>query len=231
MTFKPGSSQKVVEVDFDTTNDALMKNMSNPNDRTMSKFKKASSGTARSEFAIPEAAPLIYSTIDQAAFAVSESGEPLPEKKQNAMKRTTAFAQDYLDRRAHAEYTGVQGDYSKLSVPGASDQQKFASRYSDPNHPANSGSILALLTGGAFDPRAKARTQRAEVKNKVTGGHALSEQERHTVAMGRGAPGGLRQGPIRALRKKMHEDVLYLLIAEIPTRQEMMELENMQLEQ
>ena len=89
-------------------------------------------------------------------------------------------------------------------------------------------SHLALLTGGTFDPRAKVRTQRAEMKNKVTVGQPLSEQDRQNVAMGRGAPGGLRQGPIKALRKKMHEDVLYLLIAEIPTRPEMMELENMQ---
>ena len=49
-------------------------------------------------------------------------------------------------------------------------------------------------------------------------GEELSEQDRHNATMGRGAPGG-RQGILMSVRKMMKEDVLYLLIAEIPSRE------------
>ncbi|KAK9343589.1 hypothetical protein V1522DRAFT_431525 [Lipomyces starkeyi] len=48
-----------------------------------------------------------------------------------------------------------------LAVPIDS---QFASRYSDPNHPANSGSLIALVTGGKVDPRRRRRERRARRK-------------------------------------------------------------------
>lgn len=215
MTFKPASAQQFVNVDMDPTNEAIAKSMNK--EHKLGKMK-ASSGTSKGEFTIPEAAPLVYPTIDKVAFATSEHGQAPPAAKQNSLKRSGVFLADYLDRRAEAEYAGTHGLDSKLSVAGATDQQKFASRYSDPNHPANSGSIVALLTGGAVDPRAKILGRRADMRAKLSG-QTLTEQDRQNVAMGRGGPTTKekRKGPIRAsVKKVMTEDVMYLLIAEIP---------------
>jgi hypothetical protein len=218
MTFKPDSSRDVVEVDVNATNDALVKSMDTPSESKMGKMK-TSYGTSKGEFAVPEAAPLVYSTLDKVALEMSEDGNP---QKQSAYKRSTAFVGNYLDRRAQAEYSGTQGEDSRLSVPGATEGQKFASRYSDPNHPANSGGIMALVTGGAFDPRAKLLLKRADGRARLTG-QQLSEQDRQNIAMGRGGPGA-RQGILTSVRKVMKEDVLYLLVAEIPSREQMDEM-------
>lgn len=215
MTFRPDSNQKFVDVDMTATNDALQKNMNHAS--KMGKMANTA-GTSKGEFTIPQAAPLIYPAIDAVALTAAANNQPLPAQKQNSLKRSTAFMKDYLDRRAAAEYAGVHGTDSKLALPGAT-EQNFVSRYSDPNHPANSGSILALLTGGAVDPRAKILGRRAEMHAKVTRS-TLSEQDRHNIAMGRGGP--KKTAGIRGvMRKVVSEDVLYLLIAEIPSQEEM----------
>jgi hypothetical protein len=220
MTFKPESSQQFIDVDMSRTNEALTKSMNH--EHKLGKMK-ASSGTSKGEFTIPEAAPLVYPTIDKVAFATSEHLQALPAPKQNALKRSSAFLQDYLDRRAEAEYAGTHGEGSKLTVPGATDQQKFASRYSDPNHPANSGSIIALLTGGAIDPRAKILGKRADLRAKRSG-QALTEQDRHNIAMGRGGP-PKKHAPVRGtMRKVLSENVVYMLIAEIPSPEEIVKM-------
>lgn len=39
-------------------------------------------------------------------------------------------------------------------MPDYEESQQFASRYSDPNHPASNGSLISLLTGGHVNPKA-----------------------------------------------------------------------------
>lgn len=213
MTYKPDrSGEAVIDVDVNATNAALMKSISKPG-----KFQ-ASSGTSKGEFAIPQAAPLVFPTIDEAIATVAADGQPLPEKKQNAMKRSGIFVNQYLDRRAQAEFAGANGENAKLAIPGAT-EQKFASRYADPNHPANSGSLMALLTGGTFDPKGmvKGRVSGAQAQMR---GRQYSEQEQKNMSMNRRdqVPGGfIRNG----VKKIMGENVVYLLIAEMPSREEM----------
>jgi hypothetical protein len=223
MTFQPSSSQNIIDVSLhsnSTTTTALTQNMAHA-----SKLGKlqGSAGTSHGEPAIPAAAPLIYPSIDAAASLASQHNQPPTEPQQNALKRSSAFLKDYLDRRAAAEYAGTHGSASKLALPD-SEELQFASRYSDPNHPANSGGILALLTGGAVDPRAKLLGKRAEGRARMMGKTPLTEQERRNVEMGRGVGGGRSGGPLRgAVRKVLKEDVLYLLIAEIPRGEDEME--------
>ena len=221
MTFKPDqTSQGFVEVDVNAANAVLAKSLDGAS--KMGKLK-GSSGTSKGEFSIPEAAPLIYPTIDKVTSAMSADGKPLSADKQNAMKRSGAFIVDYIDRRSQAEYAGVHGEDSKLAIPGAT-EQKFASRYADPNHPANSGSLMALLTGGTFDPRSRRRGRTADMR-AGRHGQELSEQEKKNMAMGRGGPSPGPRGMIRrGVKKVVAQDVLYLLIAEMPSRQEMEEM-------
>lgn len=47
------------------------------------------------------------------------------------------------------------------SVLAATPAAGFASRYSDPNHPASSGSLIALVTGGAVNPNGWRQEKRA----------------------------------------------------------------------
>ncbi len=223
MTYKPEiMGQSFVNVDMMAANTALTKSLSNSGNQ--SKLRK-SDGTSKGEFAIPQAAPLVFPTLDRAVSAVAADGQPITdEKKQTAMKRTGKFIADYIDRRAQAEYAGQHGEGSKLAVPGATDQNKFASRYADPNHPVNSGSIIALLTGGYADPKAMARGKRTELLTNIRG-QQLSEQDRTNVAMGRSMGQGGPVGLIRkGVNKIMGSDVLYLLIAEMPSQEEMEEM-------
>ena len=60
-----------------------------------------------------------------------------------------------MDRRANATYN-AENPNSSLSTG----TPEFKSRYADPNHPASSGSLISLVTGGKVDPRgARSKTQ------------------------------------------------------------------------
>ena len=60
------------------------------------KLLKMSSGTAKGEMEIPEAAPLIYPALDE---VVAAGGE-----KKNGFVRSSKFASQYADKRARAKY-------------------------------------------------------------------------------------------------------------------------------
>lgn len=62
-----------------------------------------------------------------------------------------------------------QTQYNLDSSLAVSPGQEFASRYSDPTHPANSGSLISLLTGGKINTREgkdRRRAQRAEWRGR-----------------------------------------------------------------
>ena len=72
-----------------------------------------------------------------------------------------------MDRRANATYN-AENPNSSLST-GA---PEFKSRYADPNHPASSGSLISLVTGGKVDSPRGARRQ-AQSKRTGRGGLGL----------------------------------------------------------
>lgn len=51
------------------------------------------------ELELPEAAPLIFPALDEAAAAMGQDPQ-----KQNALKKSQKFVADYFDRRSHATY-------------------------------------------------------------------------------------------------------------------------------
>lgn len=216
MTFKP---ERPTERYFNTnindaTTAALTKSITPPTSGLNTQLRniRLSSGVSKGEMSLPESAPLIYPALDVAAANVASTDQALPEKKQSVLKSSGNFIAEYLDRRAQAEYAGANPN-SKLTGPPPSKQ--FASRYSDPNHPANSGTILGLLTGGHFDPKARRRGRRAERRARRRG-VPLAEADIKNAEMGRRPMG--RQGLIRRVLQK---DVLYLMIVNLPTTQEM----------
>ncbi|KAK3936516.1 hypothetical protein QBC46DRAFT_394899 [Diplogelasinospora grovesii] len=208
---------------------------SNP-DPNLSKFKKGirdirlTNGKTYNEVELPEAAPLIYPDLDRAVQQdlereAQDQGKG-PEKKDIKEKWKSAgeFVQDYLDRRAQAQFE-AQHQGSKLAVP-SSQRTPFASRFSDPNHPANSGSLIALLTGGAVDPKGRRLNRRAERQERL--GMRREYRDMRRMARGR-SPRGPREFKeprdqrqrLRGLIKKiMQQDVLYLLIVNLPSQEE-----------
>ncbi len=216
MTFKPDRPMdRVINTNIsDATSVALTKSLSPPSSTMNANLRtiRLSSGVSKGEMSLPDSAPLIYPALDVAAANAACTGETLPETKQNAFKSSSGFLADYLDRRAQAEYAGTNPE-SRLTGPPPSKQ--FASRYADPNHPANSGTILALLTGGHFDPKGKRRGRRAERRARRRG-IPLTENDVRNAELGRKPIA--RQGPIKRVLQK---DVLYLMIVNLPNEAEM----------
>jgi hypothetical protein len=227
MTFKPDRpSDRVLSTNMmtDGTEAGLAKSLTPPSGTAAGLLEqtrklRATSGTTKGEFSLPAAAPLIYPAIDAAAARAVETGQPLPEKKQNALSSAGVFMSDYMDRRAQAEYADTYA-HSALTVPPPP-AKKFASRFSDPSHPANSGTILGLLTGGHFDPKAK-RRGRKTVRRAAAKGITLSEQDIRNAEMGRRQALGLRKQKL--IGKILHKNVNYLLICNLPTDEELQEI-------
>ena len=153
---------------------------------------KFSGGKSHTELEIPQAAPLIFPSLD----AVAENENPeTPAKKENAFKKSTHFVGDYMDHRAQAEYN-ADNPNSSLSVP---QEKPFASRFADPNHPASNGSLISLVTGGKVVRQPRLR--------------------------GKGPIGRIRKatGTDKPIRKMLRQNVLYLMIVNMPTEEEMAE--------
>jgi hypothetical protein len=147
MCFKPNATRpmEVAEIDADTLVAQRETAPTNTLAATGRKLKVAQ-GSTYGEVELGEIAPLIYPLLDAAAA----------DPNSNAFKRASKFLQDYGDRRAQAVYN-AQHPGSTLGNP---QESKFVSRYSDPNHPASSGSLVALLTGGHVNPTARKRQRR-----------------------------------------------------------------------
>lgn len=216
MTFKPERpTERYFNANInDATSLALTKSLTPPTSGLNANMRniRLSSGVSKGEMSLPESAPLIYPALDAAAANVASTDQALSEKKQNALKLSGGFIADYLDRRAQAEYAGSNAN-SKLASPAPS--KPFASRYSDPNHPANSGSITALLTGGHLDLSKRKRVRRTERRARRRG-VPLTETDMKNAEMGRRPMA--RQGLIKRVLQK---NVLYLMIVNLPTKREM----------
>ncbi|KAJ4171531.1 hypothetical protein NW754_013298 [Fusarium falciforme] len=111
---------------------------------TLEKFKyqfqdnmKPSKGTV----SWPEPAPLTFPSLDK--ISKGRESEAKKKKLDNAEK----WLDEYMDRRGQAKWIRKNPDHS---VANMLPKPEFRSRYSDPNHPASSGDIVALLTGGRW---------------------------------------------------------------------------------
>ena len=90
----------------------------------------------------------------------------------------------------------------------------FATRVSDPNHPAFRGSWLTLISGGKIPPKAERRAKRRN--ERIQAGYLPSRKQERKAR--------------KQKRKLMKQNVLYLMIVNLPTEQEM-EMAKMQVQQ
>ncbi|KAF7557014.1 hypothetical protein G7Z17_g1029 [Cylindrodendrum hubeiense] len=179
---------------------------------------RITSGKTYTQLELPEAAPLVYPTIDRAVQndldTAGKGKESTMSSMKDKMKGAGDFVQDYYDRKAQAAYEAEHQD-SALAVPSSA-RKEFHSRFSDPNHAANSGSLISLVTGGAINPkerRQKRRVARWENRNdrRAAQGRAPLPPRR------RMQPRGQRKGPIRKL---LQPNVLYFIIVNLPSQAE-----------
>ena len=165
------------------------------------------SGTSHGEMEIPESAALIYPAIDNAvAEAVQEDDQEANNQKSKSpgrFKKSSKFVNEYLDRRARATFQAENPSSSHLNTPGAGDKTQFASRYSDPTHPASSGSLVALLTGGKVDPKGNRRKKDEKMKEQ-TGFMRPMGYVRH----------------YQPVRRMLKQEVLYLMVVNMPGEEE-----------
>lgn len=151
LTWKPSQSDSVMaQFQFNSILQKASDSSSQPQPSKSSKWKnrmKSSHGVT--DFEWPESAPLVFPQLDKLAENAenAEAASESAKKKPNQFQRSMMFAAEYMDRRGQAKWATDHPD-SGLANLGA--KPEFKSRYADPNHPAASGNILALLTGGAI---------------------------------------------------------------------------------
>jgi len=111
---------------------------------------------------------------------------------------------------------------------------QFASRYSDPNHSANSGSLISLVTGGAYDPKARkasrkaAKRERRDIKHQVKQerrGYATAKDMRRERRIARRGPDGKRTDGIGGFLRRILKEVCRLFGLSSLWRQSMAVLE------
>jgi hypothetical protein len=201
MTYKPDSTVAHERIDINKT----IMNYSTPATSTMRQTMRnlrASSGKTYGELELPEAAPLIFPALEHLAEDSTEAGQ----QKQSSAISNKKFVADYFDRRAQAKYA-AETPGGKLST--ASPGPVFYSRYADPNHPASSGSLISLLTGGHINPQA-GRQQRRIAK-------------RQRRAWRRGEPitdqtGKRKDGIVKRILKKVSTYVIAVVLLLIRSR-------------
>lgn len=208
VTWNPEAGDARTAVDFETL---AKKAMANTGKNPMTKLKKSNAST-HGEFEWPEIAPLVYPTPDE--LAATQAAAKKAEQTSSLQKKKV-FVEDYMDRRAQAKFVSfcVCKNRQKLhktdrisnqamenpdSALAAGPKAKFTSRFADPSHAANSGSLVALISGGAI--------QMPERKDLLTyrGGRGRDGRLGGRAAFGRGfgrgeASGGAESGMQRGL--------------------------------
>ncbi|KAL0933863.1 FAD binding domain protein [Colletotrichum truncatum] len=98
-----------------------------------------------------EPAPLIFPTLEEMPAASKSDGE----KKVKGMDRAEAWLDGFIDKRAMVQWVD---ENPSLPAANALPRPQFKSRYADPTHPASSGDIAALVTGGRWQFKKKEKS-------------------------------------------------------------------------
>ncbi|KAF2106004.1 hypothetical protein BDV96DRAFT_591682 [Lophiotrema nucula] len=157
-----------------------------------------------------EIAPLVYPGLED---MVERPAINRDESFKERLMRNKAFVADYFDRRARAEYMGNNPD--NVLTKASSTMPEFHTRFGDPNHPANNGHLVSLVTGGKLVAQPRGRRHRlrevgedGKLKPKVKTEHKI-------------------RGPISLIAHPIHKvlqkNVLYLTVVNMPSEAEMAE--------
>ncbi|KAH8656653.1 hypothetical protein BGZ60DRAFT_417445 [Tricladium varicosporioides] len=236
MTWNPANPHRTEQVDINAT----IASRANPNGGVLGAAAKlrSSDGKTYGEWQFPEVAPLIFPGLDE--IAAQSGGDEA--KKQSKMADRMGYVAKYWDKRATAAYAGQNPDSVLAQVP----QEGFKSRYADPNHAASRGSLISFVTGGKLVPNPESRGLIGGIIN-VTAQAVRGEKQgsgwdrvNKNPAMqdpyydprynryGRGYRGrgrrenkvGIISTPVGAYKKLVKQNVLYLMVVNLPTAEE-----------
>lgn len=115
----------------------------------MKRLTKASEGYCQ----WPDPAPLIYPEP-------IKPGEPGGKKQKNRVDRAEDWLGEYMDKRAQQEWREKHAEDPMVNLMPKPD---FQSRYNDVNHPAASGNLVALVTGGRWGGTPKVEEEKEEI--------------------------------------------------------------------
>ena len=214
LTYKPGSKTKpIIEVDFDEAAAARSAQGEASKKKKGLRFKGTEAGMSRGEASIPEAAPLVYPELKRAissasASASSDSVSPSEHPKFTSYR---AYMADYRDRRRQAKYAVANPENPLAQLP----DKPFASTFADPNHQMYHHGPINMITGGRVDLWKTKREQRIALAEKQAG-RELTEAERLRVSYDRGFT-----TPAAYARRLISENLLYLVICNEPTMEQM----------
>ncbi|KAL4863053.1 hypothetical protein BDV12DRAFT_202480 [Aspergillus spectabilis] len=178
------------------------------------KHYRLESGATQGEMQLPECAPLVFPEIDRAAIRIRDGLDP---KSKFQSGRT--WVRDYIDRKSQASFE-AEHKGSAVAVPG-SGRKAFTSRYNDPDHPANNGKLLSTLSGGLYTPkpclieRVGAAIEESQDKKRHAQGLPPSETWEEKWAR--------KKKETSSRIKILREDVMYLMIVNMPTEEELSE--------
>lgn len=205
ITYKPSqSNKKVVQVDHASTATERASRGEEAAEKKGKRFLNTEAAKSHGELSIPEAAPLIFPALDAAADAASG-------QEDQQFKSYRAYINDYLDRRRQAKFAAQNPDNPLATLP----EKPFASKYADPNHQMYHHGPINMVTGGRVDLWAKTREKRV-AKAELEAGRPLTEAEKLRAAYDRGFT-----TPAAYVRRVIQEDVIYLVICNLPTEAEM----------
>ncbi|KAJ5723577.1 hypothetical protein N7488_001612 [Penicillium malachiteum] len=167
---------------------------------------RETNGQTKGDIQLPESAPLVYPYLDVAMEQNTEAPQGFTKK----MGAAGDWVQDYMNRKAHENL-----EYNKpgTSLAMSSDQRKpFKSRFNDPNHPENSGSLISLVTGGAIAMPSRQQMLTSQFR-KLKGG---TDEEQ----TGRRKNSDMGFGLMSTVKKMKKDDIFYLTVINMPTQEE-----------
>jgi hypothetical protein len=189
---------------------------------------RSSNGKTKGEAMMPlVVAPLIYPSHHNTPLQPSVVQD---ESFRDRLNRNKKFITGYYDRRTAAEYAGNNPDTTLASTASTS---QFRSRFADPNHPVNNGSIAALVTGGKFghmppgypgwretgeDGRLKPATK--PDPNRETKIEDIKEVRGPIGLVGYGIGLGMT-GISKGVNKVLGSNVMYLTVVNLPSEEEL----------
>ncbi|KAL8671374.1 MAG: hypothetical protein Q9168_004122 [Polycauliona sp. 1 TL-2023] len=169
------------------------------NNKGSQKLRQASGKTFENEMPVT-CAPLIFPALDRALeYSLKEKSGNVAEGFKANAKSSSKFVSDYFDRRAQASYAFNNPD-STLTAQVAPVAPTFKSKYADPNDQTNKH-FFTLITGGRWKAEplgARRRYERAKRKEK--GSKGIQKQ---------------------AQRRILSESVLYLMVVNMPTEEDL----------
>ncbi|KAJ5198549.1 uncharacterized protein N7498_007666 [Penicillium cinerascens] len=189
------------------------------------------SAAAEGEENLPsEIAPLIFSDDEDKNVQMKKKEKPWDKLN------------DYFDKRARARYASESNNDVLSSAP----ESKFKNRFLDPNHPANNGGLLGLISGGHLtrDPKKtmedtknlyqqqaeliiEQQNSQLELLRSQFQAMGFSEQQQHEYISAYEQQFQLQQDQLQAqikgtemMFRKILKNVLYLMVVNLPTDEE-----------